>query len=77
MKDHFVYAIRAPNKFSISDFGGALFCFELWGWGGSAYLDKYPIVYFHGRVLWPSTDLRSTPHMLTSLAARETNPVRI
>ena len=43
----------------------------------SAYLDKYPIVYFHGRVLWRLADLRSTPHILTSLAARETNPARI
>ena len=37
----------------------------------------YPVVYFHRRVLWRLADLRSTPHILTSLAERETDPVRI
>ena len=27
--DHFVYAIWAPNKFSVSNFDNALLCFEL------------------------------------------------
>ena len=42
-----------------------------------AYLDKYPIAYFHGRVLWRLADLWRTPHILASLAARETNPMII
>ena len=43
----------------------------------SAYLDKYHIVYFHGRVSWRLADLWSTPHILANLAARETNSVRV
>ena len=41
------------------------------------YLYKFAIVYFPGRVLWRSADLWSTPHILTSLPERETDPVRI
>ena len=43
----------------------------------SAYLGKFPIAYFHGRVLWRLADLRSTPHILASLAARETNIIQL
>ena len=67
VKDHFVYAMWASNKFSVSNFDNAL----------PAYLDKYPVVHFHGRVLWRLADLPSTPHILVSLAARETNPIGI
>ena len=67
VKDHFVYAMWASIKFSVSNFDNARL----------AYLDKYPVIYFHERVLWRLADLPSTPHILASLAARETNPVRI
>ena len=36
----------------------------------SAYLDKYRIAYFHGRVLWRLADLRSTP-MLSQFGSEE------
>ena len=34
----------------------------------SAYWDKYHIVYFHGRILWRLSDLRSTPHILADVS---------
>ena len=43
----------------------------------SAYLYRNPTVYFHGRVFCRLADLQNNPHVLTSLAERETNPVRI
>ena len=62
------------NTFSVSNFNNALLLLRVMK--KSVYLDKYPIVYFHGRVLWRLADLGSTPY-LASLAARETTPVRI
>ena len=40
-------------------------------------MDTYPTDYVDGCVLLRLDYLRSTPHILASLAVRETNPFRI
>ena len=57
MKDHFVYAIYKISFLSVI----LIMLFFVLSNEEECILDKYPTVYFHGRILWRLADLRTTP----------------